>query len=131
MKEPRQRVMESLGKEGCYFLCLVDIAEEVLGERIDAVPAFLRAVEEGLVQMNCLVNDAAAVLMMLTGVGWSKDYKDSLYVPRESDFEILKYERKNGTGTVVHFVRPGYDPYGDSRTVREGRLESKRVFRRI
>jgi len=130
MKEPRQRVMSEVGEEGCYLLCIVDIAEEVLKERIDAVVAYLDGIERGFVQENCLMTNAAGFLEMLTGVKWEKRYESATYVKKDGEFEVQKWQRKSGVGTVDHFKREIYDPYGDSRTVREGYLESKRIFAR-
>ena len=130
MKEPRQRVMSEVGEEGCYLLCIVDIAEEVLKERIDAVVAYLDGIERGFVQENCLMTNAAGFLEMLTGVKWEKRYESATYVKKDGEFEVQKWQRKSGVGTVDHFKRDSYDPYGDSRTVREGYLESKRIFAR-
>ena len=130
MKEPRQRVMSEVGEEGCYLLCIVDIAEEVLKERIDAVVAYLDGIERGFVQENCLMTNAAGFLEMLTGVKWEKRYESATYVKKDGEFEVQKWQRKSGVGTVDHFKRENYDPYGDSRTVREGFLESKRIFAR-
>lgn len=131
MKEPRQRVMSEVGEEGCYLLCIVDIAEEVLKERIDAVVAYLDGIERGFVQENCLMTNAAGFLEMLTGVKWEKRYESATYVKKDGEFEVQKWQRKSGVGTVDHFKREIYDPYGDSRTVREGYLESKRIFSRV
>lgn len=128
MKEPRQKVMSEMGQEACYLLCVVDIAEEVLKERIDAVVAYLEGVERNLVQENCLMTDAAGFLEMLTGVPWVKRYESATYAKKDGEFEVQKWQRKSGAGTIDHFRRETYDPYGDSRTVREGYLESKRIF---
>ena len=130
MKEPRQRVMSEVGEEGCYLLCVVDIAEEVLRERIDAVVAYLDGVEKGCVRENCLMTKSEGFLEMLTGVPWTKRYESATYVKKNGEFEVQKWQRKSGSGTVDHFKRENYDPYGDSRTVREGFLESKRIFSR-
>jgi len=122
--------MSEVGEEGCYLLCIVDIAEEVLKERIDAVVAYLDGIERGFVQENCLMTNAAGFLEMLTGVKWEKRYESATYVKKDGEFEVQKWQRKSGVGTVDHFKREIYDPYGDSRTVREGYLESKRIFAR-
>lgn len=136
MDEPRQAYMKLIGGEGCYFLCLVHLAEIVSRERIDAIPAFLQAVHREQVKMDCTVLLADKVLEALTGVVWKKTHEAAEYQPKDGEFEILRYERKSGSGTMVHFVvgdgrgEIEYDPMGESRTVREGSLVSKRIFSR-
>lgn len=131
MKEPRQRVMEEIGKEGCYVLALVDIAEEVMDRRIDAVVAYLYGVENGHLRENCLVKNGAGFLKMLTGFPWTKRYEGAAYQAKLGEYVVEKWKRKSGSGTVEHFRRPCYDPYGDSKTVREGWLDSKRIYVRV
>ena len=130
MNEPRQKLMAILGEEGCYFDCLVHLGEGQVHERIDSIPVFLDALEKNYIKMNCLVLDAAAIMESITGVKWIKRNERPDYEPKPGELEILRFERKSGAGTVVHFVTKDYDPYGDSRTVREGALVSKRIFSR-
>jgi hypothetical protein len=136
MNEPRQAYMKLLGEEGCYFLCLVHLAETVSKERIDAIPFFLEALEKNYIRMDCTVLDPARVMHLLTGVVWVKSHQPANYQIKAGEMEVLRYERKTGSGTTVHFVvgdglgEIEYDPMGDSRTVREGSLVSKRIFSR-
>ena len=52
---------------------------------------------------------------------------------RKNEIEILRFESSYGS----HFVvgdgggHVAYDPWGVSRAVRQGRIESKRIFRRL
>lgn len=128
MKEPRQLIFEIVGDKGCYMFCIADIAEEVTRERVDVSLVYVQGTKQGLVHKNCLVNDAAGLLKMLTGREWVKRYEGPGYVRQPGEFEVQKWVRKDGSGRVEHFIREGYDPYGDSRTVREGWLDSKRIF---
>lgn len=130
MNEPKQKLMEVLGKEGCYIDCIVHLAEGLVHESLDDVQVFLQALEKQQVQVNCLVLDAAALLSDLTGVKWLKRNEGPEYLRKPDELVIERWERKTGAGVVVHFITQDYDPYGDSRTVREGVLVSKRVFSR-
>jgi hypothetical protein len=134
MNEPRQKLMETLGDEGCYVHCIVHLGEGVVQERVDTIPVFLDALDKKHAQMNCLVLDAAAILGSITGVEWVKRNEGPDYERKPGELEIQRWERKSGKGSTVHFVvaeESGiWDPYGNSRTVREGVLVSKRIFSR-
>lgn len=134
--EPRQKVMEALGKTGCYFLSIIHLAEALTKERIDAVEQFLLALAQGFVKQDCFVVDPGAILSELTGVRWGMKKETAEYLPGSAELEILRFERQDVGVLVGHFVvgdgkgAVAWDPYGDSRTVREGKLISKRIFYR-
>lgn len=136
MGEPRQAYMKLLGEEGCYFLCIVHLAEQLTNERIDAIAALLEALDRGFIKSDCTVLFAEDILRSLTGIIWIKTHEESSYQVKGGQLEILRYERKTGAGTMVHFVvgdgngEIEYDPLGSSRTVREGYLAGKRIFTR-
>jgi hypothetical protein len=129
--EARQRIMERIGKDGCYFLCLVRLAEEIIGDRIDAIDVYLFAVDRQWMDQDCFMVQPNRVLEHMTGVRWSVRKQDKTYQTQPGEKEVLRYERTQGRVTYAHFVLPDYDPYGDSLTVRNGRLVSKRIFARV
>jgi hypothetical protein len=128
--------METLGKSGCYFLSIVHLAECCVKERIDAVEQFLIALAEGNVKQDVFVVHPEKILSDITGVQWGMKKVTSEYLPSPEELEILRFERKEVGSVIGHFVvgngkgGVSYDPYGDSRTVREGNLISKRIFYR-
>jgi len=128
--EARQRIMERIGKDGCYFLCLVRLAEEIIGARIDAINVYLFALDRQWMDQDCYMVQPHRVLEHMTGVRWSVIKQDKTYQPQPGEKEVLRYERTEGRTTLAHFVLSDYDPYGDSLTVRNGRLVSKRIFAR-
>lgn len=134
--EPRQKLMETLGKTGCYFLSIIHLAEYCTKEREDAIEQFLVALSEGNVQQDCFVVHPENILSGMTGIQWGVKKVTSEYLPGPDELEILRFERQAVGDLVGHFVvgdgkgGVSYDPYGDSRTVREGKLISKRVFYR-
>lgn len=134
--EPRQKVMETLGKTGCYFLSIIHLAENITKERIDAIEQFLIALSEGNVRQDCFVTRPDAVLTTATGARWGMKKEAAYYLPGGLEHEILRFERQAVGELISHFVvgngvgGVAWDPYGDSRTVREGKLVSKRVFYR-
>ena len=134
--EPRQKVMETLGKTGCYFLSIIHLAEYCTKERIDAIEAFLISLSADNVKQDCFVVRPHSILSDFSGVKWGMKKTVAEYTCAPEELEILRYERQDVGALVGHFVvgdgkgGVSYDPYGDSRTVREGKLISKRVFYR-
>jgi hypothetical protein len=61
--------------------------------------------------------------------------ENAAYLRAADEFEVQRWEweEEKTTGKMVHshFVRPGFDPYGESLTVKNGKMISKRIFRRI
>lgn len=123
--------MKQIGETGCYFLCLVRIAEDITANRIDAVAVYLEATQRQYMGTDCYLVRPERVLELMTGTRWtvSKEVKD--YRPVHGEHEVLRYERKAIMQTVGHFVLPYYDPLGKSETVANGQLVSKRVFRPV
>jgi len=140
--EAPQRAAAALGKGGCYVLCIFRWAEKVAGIAVDALAEFARAVGRECVYADGYVRQADVLLSSLAGGTWrvlkggdgldsyGKPYDLPLsYQPAPGELEIDRYEI---AGEAGHFVLPdGWDPYGESRAVRDGRLVSKRIFRRI
>jgi hypothetical protein len=135
--KPRQWIMERIGSEGCYFLSIVAAAERLSGKRIDAVEVYETAVENNWMHADCFVINPARIMEYMVGGTWSIRHDHRAYKPAPGEILIHRYERKDTMKTWAHFVLAGsdgnleYDPYGDSRTVREGQLVSSRVLTRI
>lgn len=132
--ESRQKVMKTLGEYGCYFLSLVKYAENLTGKRIDAVAAYISALEKGWTNGNALMLNPAAILSEMTGIGFGVKKTEADYKASSGEVEILMYE----SGNYTHFVLGdgiggiAYDPLGEnSFTVRNGRLSSKRILFRV
>ena len=133
----RQRYMELIGAEGCYFLSLIRAAELQILCRIDAVNAYEIAVSNLWMGKDCYLFKPARILEHLTGLTWTVRKEPKDYKIKKGDVVILRYERKTTSRTYTHFVLAGehgevvYDPYGESRTVGEGQLMDMRVFTQI
>lgn len=136
MKAP-QRIAEAVGASGCYFLSLLRLAEERMGVPIDILKAYEVAVSRGLMRPDCYVEKPADILELYLPGAWDIRKEDADYVPAPEELEILRFELALTGETKAHFVvgdglgRIAFDPYGDSRTCREGRLASKRIARRL
>jgi len=129
--ESRQRVMKTLGEYGCYFLAVVHLAEEIRGKRIDAVEAFVNALEKKWIDSEATMLDPDAIFAVLTGGKFTLRKTDAAYKPIGNEHEILVFEN----GTFKHFVlgdgqgNVAYDPLGNSNTVAKGKVTEKRIFR--
>lgn len=127
-----------LGEGGCYFLCLVRLAEDLRGgARIDAAAAYLDAVRNKTLQEDCVVLDAAAVMRQLYDARWYYHKEGLSYRCQPGEFEVLRFERPTPGKIYSHFVLGdgaggvAYDPLGESRTVAEGYPVSKRILRLV
>lgn len=144
MRKPVQRLAELYGAGACYVSVALEIAEAAGGRPIDALRAFDSLLASGLVAENGYVLDAVALIEhLLPGTKWEVEKvgpEGRAQGPWE--WEALLFARPGDRSRgepeeVTHFVlgdRAGgiaSDPYGQSRTVREGRLIGKRIFRKI
>ena len=135
-----QSFCEAIGKWGCYALCIINIAEEVLGYKLDKLKAIEEAIERGYISWNednyadpknFDIDQPALMLGMLTGRKFTvrKEFNDILYKPQKDEYIVERWER-NGYG---HFARTkaGYNSLQDSKCVTLGKLASLRVFKQL
>lgn len=123
-------------KWGCAFLCVMYLIEKLLEEHFNV---------EKINDLARKLESQKALDRELT-VSWDKvfeyfklPYKVSMEKPfyklKEGELEIQCWY--NPATGIQHFVvgdgtsKPVWDPYPDSRTVREGYMISKRVFRKV
>lgn len=130
--ESRQKTMKTLGEYGCYFLSLVHLAENISRKRIDAVEAYLNALERKWMDGEATMLNPVAVLGSMTGLTFSVRKESAEYRVKDDEYEVLLFTN----GTYNHFVLGdgtggvAYDPLGDSRTVATGKCIGKRIFAR-
>lgn len=130
----KQKMSKALGEEGCYFLCLIFIAEQVLGKDIDALWLFDEAQRKGWAEADCYMTNPAAMMTSLLGkictIRKSTDFSEPLMW---NEWEIRNYKREATGATYYHFVvMKGdavlYDPLEESVTVAEGSPSSRRIL---
>ncbi len=134
---PRQKVLKILGDYGCYFLSLIYIAEQITKKRFNAEKEFLRAKKAKSVDEECTVLNPDEILFHLTGRVCVTRKESKEYTAQEGEYEVLAFKDKfthfvvgnckplveNGQENVV------YDPLGESATVKNGAVESKRIIK--
>jgi hypothetical protein len=134
--EPRQKLMLTLGDGGCYFLSIVHIAEDLLQRRLDAVVLFIEAIDRKYCRENCyILKPDALISMIYDDREWLVRKEGPFYLCENNEFEVLRFEWPTPAKIYSHFVvgdgkgHIHWDPLGDSNTVRNGELVSKRIFR--
>ena len=65
-----QRIFLAIGKEGCYFLSLIWLAETIKGRRWDVVGEFFDMIEKRIVAPDGFILDASRVFTMLMDERW-------------------------------------------------------------
>lgn len=131
----KQLISKKLGDNGCYFLSIVGMAEKITGQTFDVVQTYDYALSNGWIGSDCYVERPDLIFYSLTAKKATirKEYNVK-YEPKYNEFLIGCFERKEIGATFYHFVLLDskrnviYDPYGESLTVKKGKLTSLRVF---
>lgn len=122
-----QSVLLACGKNGCLFLSLLSIAEEVTGKPLDLISIINTAFELRCISSNFYVKDSVLLLSVLTGKIWKRRIVKKLpEVIGEKEFTIAKYYNP-GTG-YFHFRRRGFDSLVNSVTVRDGFVKEYYIY---
>lgn len=113
-----QTLLGKCGSDGCLFLCLLTIAEDVTGTTCDLINTIHLCLERGWIDDTFYVKDSLSILSYLTGKEWKRRKVDSLPPISTNDYSIVIYHN-NRTG-YTHYRRRPYDTLESSVTVREG-----------
>jgi hypothetical protein len=142
-KQSPQAFFLELGEAACYALCVGKLAADILkitpsiGWYADAI---MRGVDAKVVSLgqppdpdNMTVLNAGVFLSLLTGQKWTHSKAPATY--KVTYPEMTRVVDCMARGSIRHFVIPllpphqtYFDPLGESRTAKEGFIESKRVF---
>lgn len=137
---PIQTICEALGKTGCYFLSVLELARRVSGSYVDPTQAYAFCVTKGWLGADCFVKDPAAILGHYTGKKWTVRKELRGYKPVLGELVVARFELRvaqalketvDGHFVVVNGDGSLWDPYFDSRTVRNGQLVSYRLFTEV
>jgi hypothetical protein len=125
-----------LGRFGCYFFSILYLDQKVSGKEytpIEINKVWFKNWNDGDMDVETTILNPNGLCKDLSGqlefVGkYPASYKVGL-----GEYEILRFVRKSDG--YVHFVvgdgnnKVEFDPWENSRTVREGYIESKRIYR--
>lgn len=135
MFRPYQKAAKFLGESGCYFLSIVFLAEEILKKPLNPIALYFEFLEKKYITEDCFVSSPEKIFSELVHKRYMVAKETVEYKVKENEYEILRFEYKPSTMSLMaHFVvgnglgEVEYDPYGDSQTVKNGRLISKRIF---
>jgi hypothetical protein len=120
---------------GCYFCSILALSEKVSGYHYPAkevLSIWSKSGHDGDVDMEATVLDPQGLCDDLKGNLKFLRREGASYLCKQGEYEILEYFNPK-TG-VIHFVlgngRGGceWDPWENSRTVRDGYVRSKRIY---
>lgn len=142
MKEKIQRIHRAIGSAGCYALACVQAArpEMSAGQALDIIAEGIsrKYIYLNLATMsdpeNMRVDDAGALVCLARGEhprSWVRHAAAPGYQPRPEELVIEKWAWGSKTHFIVRVGSVPWDPYGDSETVKNGKLESYRIFSRV
>jgi hypothetical protein len=126
MVENIQGKMENIGKSGCYFLCLLYVTNNLP----NALPLYDKFVDKCYMDKDCFIRDPLSIMRDLTGKKYNV-FKSEKF-EKTADVRIAYFYNK--TTGLHHFVvvdkynTVQYDPLGASNTVKNGVVESYRLF---
>lgn len=134
MRNGIQSFYLSLGEEACFFLQILNIAEEKIGFEVDPITAALVCKSKDCIYLNLnnlkdkknfLVMDHAGILNLFTGKKWKYEKVSPNYKPKSNEYVINEWSH----GSFTHFDRDDFHSLQKSNTVENGKLISKRIFK--
>lgn len=120
-----QHELEMIGKYGCYLLSILHHK----GEEDNVLKYYRYFLKKGFIDEECYVKDPVSIMKYITGNNYN--VIKTTTIPVNADIVICYYY--NPTTKLHHFVykeKDGtiWDPLGNSNTVKNGYIESYRVF---
>lgn len=132
-----QNLCYSIGKQGCYVLCLCNVASEYLKKQVNVLEETCKAIKAGYITFNwcdwgandnCYVKDAARFLQQMTGKKWAARHDVAGYQAKKCEYVIRRYELTETGKVSGHFERDNFLPYHNSRISHFGKEVSTRVL---
>lgn len=123
-----------IGRNGCYFLCLLKIAELKLGKPLSVIDAYEKFLEKGYIKRNSFVLQPKNILSDLCNTYVAYQWQEANYRPLPGEFIIKRYVIKLDNQELTHFVLFDYEgfeifnPAMNSPAYRGGKVEDLRVF---
>lgn len=129
----KQLACAKIGKNGCYFLSLVYIAEKIRQSSIDVLTLYETGLQENWFDEDCYMLNPAAMMSYLLNCKVDVRHDVAGYKPKKNEYEITRFELKEIGVTFAHFVvtnngKLEYDPYGESKTRTKGKPKSTRII---
>lgn len=133
LKQGAQDLLSTMGDFACYALSLCKAAELAGNagmDAADAVSCVEAGIQAGYIAKDMTVLDGAAFLRLITGLNWTKEYKEAGYKPRAGDYLIAEWFNKRTGKTHFTLEYPEkWNSLSNSITVKEGAISSYRLYR--
>ena len=129
-----QTKLKNIGSDGCLFLSLCTIIEEVTNREADIIGIVQLSRAKGWLSEDYTVEDSIAILNEFTGKSVKREIFETLpAVIKDNEFTIEKWynERINDKGETVkytHFKRRFVDTLLSSTTVKEGKIKEYYIY---
>lgn len=128
-------------KYSCYALCIIDIAEEIIGRKLDIVDSLLSGIENGYIcfnfdnykdEDNFFVRKPHLFLGMLTNKKFDVRMEKANYEPKNNEYMCEFYSANNGaSGHFTRLKQRNFNSLCYSNSVNKGVIISTRVFREV
>lgn len=127
MSRDRYKGVQTFLKDGCYFLSLCSIAEDVSRKNVDVIDAINASLQNQWAREDGYVMNPCAILQWLTHSKWELRVEDKVpEVVEDNEWTVVKWYNKS-TG-LTHFRRRDVDTLVNSNTVAKGKIQSCYVF---
>lgn len=127
MGRQRYKGVQTFLKDGCYFLSLCSIAEDVTGKNVDIIEAINYSIAQKWARSDGWIDNPTAILSWLTKSKWALRVDDVVpSVVEDNEWTILKYY--NSKTKYTHFKRRDVDTLVSSKTVLDGKIVNCYVF---
>lgn len=134
MQNNIQEKLLEIGRSGCYFLCLLKIAEIKCNKSFSIIDTYEDFLTKSYIKRNCFVLNAKNILSDLCNTFVTYRWEPSDYKPFFDEFVIKRYAIKKGEGELTHFVLFDYEgneifnPLTTSPAYTAGKVADLRVF---
>lgn len=122
-----QTKLKNIDTDGCLFLCLCTIIEEITGKPADIIGIIQESKAKGWLGDDFNVKDSLELLKAYTGKSWNrKECKTLPAVIKDNEFSIEVWKKKNST--AKHFKRRFVDTLINSQTVKLGSISEYYIY---
>lgn len=119
--------MKYISSDGCLFLCLCMIIEEVTGKEADIIGIIQESLAKEYLANDFTVKDSLSLLKNFTGKTWKRvEVKKLPDVINDNEFTIEKWFNPKTKGN--HFKRRFVDTLIDSQTVKIGYITEYYIY---
>jgi hypothetical protein len=134
-RDPRLR--QEIQEWGCYLMSILFLVNKWTNFTLSAElinDLYKTFHKKGWIDEECTILNPNAIFSFLEmDVAYTNRHEPPVRRTRKDEIEILKFVSSYGP----HFVagdgdgHVAYDPWGVSNAIKHGRIESKRIFRRV